>query len=359
VLIAAVSGRALAAAAQRAGYAPLVADMFGDADTVALAAAHQGVPGTLARPPATKAWLGALERLASGRRPVGVVYGGGLERRPALLGALARYHLLGNPPATVARLKDPFVFATLCSACGVPHPAVTRTPDDEGPWLQKRAGGAGGGHVRPARGPVRPPFYLQRQVAGRPVAALLLGNGRRTMVLGFSEQWTAPAPHAPFRYGGAARPAALTGAQAAALEDAAVRVAGAAGLIGLGSADFLVRPDGFDLLEINPRPGASLDVFAAAPVFALHLAACEGRLPEFPPPLPGATAACVVYAPRRLTVPEGFRWPDWTADRQRAGPVASAAPLCTVLAEGASVAAARAEAERRTENLLAIIEDAV
>ncbi len=35
VLIAATSGRALAASARRAGYRPLVADFFGDHDTIA------------------------------------------------------------------------------------------------------------------------------------------------------------------------------------------------------------------------------------------------------------------------------------------------------------------------------------
>ena len=34
VLIAAISGRALAASARRGGYVPLVADFFGDADTL-------------------------------------------------------------------------------------------------------------------------------------------------------------------------------------------------------------------------------------------------------------------------------------------------------------------------------------
>jgi predicted ATP-grasp superfamily ATP-dependent carboligase len=359
VLIAAVSGRVLAEAARRDGYAPLVADLFGDADTAALAAAHAVVPGGLARGLRRRPLLAALDRLAEGRRPVGVVYGGGLDGRPGVIAALGRrYRLFGNDAATVARLKDPFAFAALCRDCGVPHPPIARRPDGEGAWLSKRAGGGGGAHVRPARGPVRPPRYLQRRVAGRPVSALLLGDRRRAMVLGFSEQWTAPAPHAPFRYGGAARPAALTPAEAAALGEAAARIAAAVGLVGLNSADFLLRPDGFDLLEINPRPGASLDVFDRAPLFALHLAACAGHLPARPPAPGPAAAAMVVYAPRALVVRERFAWPDWASDRERAGPVPAAAPLCTVRAEGADAAAARAEAERRAARLLAMIGDA-
>ncbi len=358
MLIAAVSGRALAAAAREAGYAPLVADMFGDDDTVALASAHLTVPGSLSRGPAGRPLLAALARLAKGRAPIGVVCGSGLEGRPALLRTLTRYRLLGTPPAAVARLKDPFAFAALCRSCGVPHPGVAMVPDGTGAWLEKRAGAGGGAHIRPARGRVRPPRYVQRRVSGRAVSALLLGDGARAIVLGFSEQWVAPTPSAPFRYGGAVRPASLTAADAAALADAGARVAAAVGVAGLASADFLLRDDGYDLLEINPRPGATLDVFAGARLFAKHLAACDGNLPDRPPFLRGAAAAAVVYAPRQLVVPDRFAWPDWSADRQRPGPVAAGMPLCTVRAATDTPEAARAQVQHRAAELLDMIGEA-
>src|SRR5579872_5588061 len=103
VLIAALSGRALAAAARRAGYQPLVADLFGDLDTQAIAAANIRVPGSLAAGPARRPLLDALQGLADGRSPVGLVYGSGFERRTFLLDAFARRHIvLGNSPDTVA-----------------------------------------------------------------------------------------------------------------------------------------------------------------------------------------------------------------------------------------------------------------
>jgi predicted ATP-grasp superfamily ATP-dependent carboligase len=357
VLIAAVSGRALAAAARRAGYAPLVADLFGDRDTQALAAGFQRVPGSLARGPDRPALRAALARLAAGRAPVGLVYGSGFERRPALLRALAHHHrLLGNAPETVARLKDPFAFAELCRACAVPHPPVTLEAG-EGEWLEKRAGGAGGSHVRPARRRrVRPPRYLQRKAAGRPVSALFLGDGAASHILGFSEQWAAPAPGEPYRYGGAARPAA-TAPHTAALAAAVERLSRAAGLVGLNSADFLLREDGFDLLEINPRPGATLDLFADTPaLFAWHLEACRGRLPAPTPAPPGAAAAAVVYAPRDFTLAADFSWPDWAADRQPPGPVAGGAPFCTVLARAPDVSDTREQLQRRMMQILALTE---
>ncbi len=362
MLIAAQSGRALAAAARRAGYVPLVADLFEDDDTRALALRTARLPGGLGRAPGRAALLRTLERLSAGSRPIGLAYGTGFETRPELLDAVAeRYPLLGNGGGTVKRLKDPHAFAALCRDCAVSHPEVAMRPG-EGEWLEKRAGGTGGTHVRPARpGRVRPPRYVQCRVAGEPISALFLANGRgRALVLGFSEQWTTPVPGHPFCWGGAVRPARLDPTLTSAMEAAVGRLAAAAGLVGLNAADCLVRADGFDVLEINPRPGASLDVFAGPQelLFEWHVAACRDRqLPAQPPGFQGAAASAVAYARRAVSVREGFTWPEWAADRQGPDrPVLEGGPLCTVLAEAENVEAARALAMTRVETILAMVE---
>ena len=86
------------------------------------------------------------------------------------------------------------------------------------------------------------------------------------------------------------------------LTQAVERLAQAIPLIGLNSADFLVDGDEFRLLEINPRPGATLDIFepAEGSLFALHIAACEGELRAAPPCIDGARAAAIVYAERDI-----------------------------------------------------------
>jgi predicted ATP-grasp superfamily ATP-dependent carboligase len=353
VLIAALSGRALAAAARQAGYQPLVADLFGDVDTQAIAAANERVPGSLARGPARKPLLEALDRLADGRAPAGLVYGSGFERRTALLHAFARRHtLLGNSPDVVARTADPIAFSELCRSLDVPHPAIRYTAAPDENWLEKRAGGAGGGHIRMARPGVAPRrrHYLQRRAEGRPISALFLADGRRSLALGFSEQWADPRRGRPFRYGGAVRPATLAAADASAMAEVIERVVPAIGLVGLNSADFLLRGEGFDLLEINPRPGASLDVFsdAGGTLFHLHVQACRGWLPEEPPTFTAATAAAIVYVPRACALPEGFAWPDWAADRQAPGIVVPAGgPLCTVRAHADDATTARMLVQKR------------
>lgn len=363
VLIAALSGRALAVAARRAGYAPLVADLFGDADTRAAAAGSVVLPGGLSRGLRGATLLPALARLAAGRVPAGVVCGSGFEDRPRLLEAVARqYSVLGNNPATLRRVKDPLALAATCGRLGIAHPEIRFDAAPDRGWLTKRAGAAGGWHVRPAQ-PGRMPgigHYLQRRMDGTPVSALFLADGRRALVLGFSTQWSASAPARPFRYGGAARPAAVGVTEQSAMEQAVAGFTREAGLRGLNSADFLLADGASYLLDVNPRPGASLDVFPdpRGALFRLHLAACDGKLPDAAPRFAGANAAAVVYAPGALRLRSDMSWPDWTADRPAAGiTIPAGAPVCTVLAGAADAHSARRLVESRAAIILAHAEE--
>ncbi len=360
VLIAAISGRALAASARRAGYVPLVADFFGDEDTLALAQAHVRLDTTIARGMVADELIDALATLAAAQRPAGTVCGTGFEDRPEILVRVAqRWGLLGNSAETVARVKDPLAFAALCRECDVPHPQTSLSPPaDARGWLAKRRGGAGGMHVMAAEESVGniEADYFQRRIEGTPVSALILADGRRTMVLGFSAQWSAPAPTRPFRYGGAVRPAALAPESAAAMTAAVQRLGSAVPLVGLNSADFLVDGAGFWLLEVNPRPGATLDIFEPedTSLFALHMAAIRGSLPERVPALTGAAAAATVYAPHDIPSVPALGWPHWAADRQSAGTSVSAGePICTVLAHARDADAAKALVQERAATILA------
>jgi uncharacterized protein len=362
IVIAAVSGRALVQAARRDGCAPLVVDLFGDDDTreaaVACAVLKGGLRGGIARP----ALLRVLERLTGGQEVAGLVYGSGFERRPELLDRLvASYRLLGNGGDAVRAAKDPFRLSDTCAALSIPHPEVRLGAAPNEGWLVKRIGGAGGAHVRGTvsgrrigRG-----RYLQRRVEGRPISALFLAGGGRCRVLGFSEQWPAPLPRRPFRYGGAARPASLSEQLAERLRGVVERFVGEVPLKGLNSADFLVRRDDFHLLEINPRPGATLDLFAAPGLFRAHLRACLGAVPVDVAVPEGGVASLIAYARRPICLPPGFVWPEWASDRQPAGIAAAAgAPFCTVRAEAADAASVRALAMQRVEAVLSLAEDA-
>ncbi|MGP8232577.1 MAG: ATP-grasp domain-containing protein [Methylovirgula sp.] len=351
ILIAAASGRALAAAARRSGYRPLVVDFFGDGDTRALAAATREIADP-ARGFEAGELLSLLRELAVGETSAGLVCGSGFEDRTEILDILARhFFVFGNDARTVARAKDPRVLAALCRGFEIPHPEIAFDPPcDPQNWLVKRQGGGGGLHVRLAgQDEISSEEYFQRRVPGTPVSVLLLCDGDEAQILGTSSQWTTPWPGMPFRFGGAVRPA-LNPPALAALAEAAQKIARALGLVGLNSLDFLADAAGYHLIEVNPRPGATLDIFADAEgaLFAAHLAACRGHLPRRPLVFTKAAATAIAYAPREFPSMPALVWPDWCKDRQRPGTFLRAGdPVCTISAEAETAAAARASVGER------------
>jgi uncharacterized protein len=364
VLIAAPSGRALACAARRAGFIPLVADMFGDDDVCAMAA-NRVIPGGISSRFEAETLIPLLEDLEEecGEPALGVVYGGGFEDRPQLLRALAqRWPLLGAAPEAVERVKDPERLAAALAVLGVPHPEIRLSrPQFPSGWLMKREGGGGGGHVHDLSSGVAPEgrVYYQRRVEGRQVSALFVAApGKGCVTLGFSDQWTAPCRAYPYRYGGAVRPAAVDEGLMTEMEAAVRKTTREFGLAGLGSVDFIVNGDAWSLLEINPRPGATLDIFDSdeTPLLAAHIAAIGGVLPQEAPTFQGAAAAEVVYTDRDVESVIRSEWPEWLADRPSLGAsLRLDDPFCTVRAQASTADEARRLSMERAAESVAML----
>ncbi|MEH3118059.1 MAG: ATP-grasp domain-containing protein [Methylorubrum populi] len=346
-------------------------DLFGDADTLALAEAHRTLPGRFGAGGRDRAGvlaaLGDLSREAGGSE-LGIVLGSGFEGAPDLVAAIAaRHRLLGASPGVVAALKDPFRFAALCERLAIPHPAVTAGPVAErSGWLLKRAGGCGGSHIRVgATGAAPPGHYLQARMPGRAFALNVLSDGRRIEPLALTEQWQAPSPLRPFRYAGAlarGRDAAgpVPAARVAEIAEAVLRLVRATGLTGLASADLLIDGERWWLLEINPRPGATLDVLdrRPTPLLIQHIEAALGRMPAIEAVPKDATGAEICYAARTCAAVPPLDWPNGVHDRPRAGSrIERGAPLCTVTASGPDEAAVRNELRSGIETVRALLEE--
>ena len=363
LLIAAQSGRALAAAARRAGFAPLVLDLFGDDDTRSLSRGRYQVVGDLERGFDAEALLAGAAALAptDAEPPVPLVAGSGFEDRLELLGRLSQGRvLLGNPPAVQARIKDPASFAALCAERGVAHPETRIEPSPEaagwpGDWLVKQRGASGGAHVRTAGAAEQaaPGRYFQRRIAGRSLSALFLADGGRARIVGFSALRTAGHSGAPpYLFGGAVGPIRLRPDVFARLRLWLDDLVADSGLRGLNSADLIVSDRQPWLIEINPRPGATLELFdrrKGPSLLAAHIEASRGRLPSWRLETPGVRAMKVLYAEAPVSVPADLAWPDWSADRTPGGRlVPSGAPLCTLFATGANLDEAEAMLAQRS-----------
>lgn len=348
----ALSARPLAASAARAGFAALALDLFADLDTCAHAARCVRVHKRNGYVFDGDDLIQALKHLAPEGLPV--VLGAGLEDDLDLMTRIAaRNPILGNSPETVRVLKDPQALAALCAHLDVPFPEISVETPVPGqfagvPVIEKKVGGAGGGHIR--RRPIgdlsapAPNHYLQREVRGEAYSLLLLSNGRSAVVIGASRQWRDHDAEHPYRYGGAVGPVPLPAPFADAIRAGAERIALACGLVGLVSMDFVVADDAWYLVEVNPRLGATLDIFDVdplPPLLGLHLAACGGRVPDSVPTPSEAHAACVLYAETDVLVP-ACALPDSVADRPPAGAaIPKGAPVCTVRASGPTPKLAR------------------
>ena len=367
-IILARAGRQLAAAARAAGACPLVADLFGDSDTRALAARWLAVDCNAVfnfKPASLRQALGRLQRLAPAAP---VVWGSGFEGRVALLDQVrATAEVLGTPSGALTTIWQPWALAETLRAGGIATPEIRRwRVPRTGNWLVKRVGGAGGGHVRQARpgAALGARDYAQAKVEGRSLSVAWIAAARQAHVLGFCEHlfWT-DAPDS-YRYGGAVVCRDLPQALEQRIASALRKLGAALGLRGLMGIDFILQSRGrWQVVELNPRPTATFDLLApAAEVWRAHLAACRelpvGTLRQLVP----VAAHAVCYAPHALRVPRALDWPDWAVDRPPGGSLIPAgAPICSVHAAGRDAAAARRALQRRLTRLrarLGLLDDA-
>jgi predicted ATP-grasp superfamily ATP-dependent carboligase len=365
VLVVSTSARMLVRAAQRAGRRALAVDAYGDIDT--RAAAHGWHAAELAADGGLDGHsvLRAVRRLA----PAGgltLIVGSGLESGAWVLRELAREHrLAGNDPQVWDLLAHPAQWFELLRELRIAHPEVAWDgAPRHGRWLAKRAASSGGLHVRelaPGEALAGPAWYAQRQLDGPVCSLLFVADGASLRVIGFNRMLpVAAAAPGPFAFSGASAPVALPAAPRAELLRAAQRLVRRLGLRGMCGLDFVVDGARAQVLELNPRPTATVELWdlgGMPPLLDWHLRACDGELPDGPVHAGGAHALAVAYASRELCVPEDMRWPGWCRDLPPAGQhIAAGSPLCTVHARhiaparAAALAAARAgSVERRLQ----------
>lgn len=332
-LIVSGNARALAQSCVAAGRTCDVIDPFADSDTAALAT-------RVARVSCDDGAFGdeLVERVAALKGTWdGIVAGSGFERRPDLLDALCRVApLMGNDAHTVRRCKSPDGFAAGLSNAGVAFaPVMTRGPAASG-WLMKQTGGCGGTHVRAARDgeSIAPGWHLQQQIAGVPASVLFLADGQHARIVGISRLRPGSAA-GPFAWCEAIGDLPLDDGCRKLLQRDVAAMAREFGLRGLNGADLVLRGGRHVVVEINPRPTATLALYehrVAGGLFAAHIAACESRLDSVViEPGSQVHGLRVVYAPHDLDIAAEVEWPSWCADRPAAGSrVGKAQPMCTV-----------------------------
>jgi uncharacterized protein len=353
--VVAFSARMLAELAAADGYQVTALDRFGDVDLRAVA------------PGATAPSSDALAALAADVDADAVVYGAGFENRPDLVSRLAEgRELLGTPPALLAAVRDPWAVGAAARVAGARAPETRPAAElpgatGRGAWLRKPLPSGGGRGVRRwAGGRLAPTEILQRRVDGLSCSAVAIADGRRAAVLGLTEQLHR---RPGFGWLGNATPPRLPDAELAEL-DGQLRavcdeVAARFGVRGAFGVDAVWDGRHAWVLEVNPRPPASLELFGPG-CFEAHVRAARGPGLPSAGTLPAARCAkvkLVLFAGRDLRAPDPGWWPEGLArDIPPAGEtIKRGAPVCTLISTGAGVP----ELVERGSRLLAQLPTAV
>lgn len=379
LVLAGASVRSLAASAARAGFEVHAVDLFGDLDLRAIAAST-----ALARP-----YPAGLPAAMAALPPAPWSYTGGLENHPDVIAAIAVERTLAGCPAdAVSTVRDPVVLGHAIRRIGLGFPDTRPDPTDlpvDGSWLVKPRRSAGGHGILPWHGAARTEpgtgdadVVWQRRVAGHPAAACYkLAAGGATLV-GCSRQlvgrrWC----HAPAcGYCGSVDldPDSLDPAVRERLERLGGLLAERFSLVGLVGVDLIVdHRRGVHLIEVNPRPTASMELVERATglsVAAEHLASCGIAVATTPTGWPrrGSWSKAVLFAPTDVVVDEASLaavadaagdpvdgWPP-LADVPCPGQVIPAGrPVCSLFAHGPSPGRSLTRLRRRVAAVAGVL----
>ena len=377
VLLAGVSTRGFAESAARAGYDVIAVDGFGDLDLRACATeVHVVRVGGRFRARAAVAAVRDVSCEAA-------VYEAGFENHPGAVRALAARRVLwGNPPAVLARARDPRRLARVVGKAGLPAPRVRLTrpaPGVRGGWVVKPFHSGGGDGVavwRPGRGaPMPRRSYFQERIAGVTGSIVFAADGRRAVPLGLSRVLAGEAAFGAdgFRYCGNILGAAgdpQFPADERLLDRAtllAESVTRAFGLVGVNGVDFVARRGFPWAIEVNPRYTAAMELVERAygiSMFDVHVRACRHSLPAFDLAAarrraPDAVGKAIVYARRPTALGDTRPWVLDSDVRDISPPgtrFAPREPICTIFARGRDATACFAALARRAAGMYRDVE---
>jgi predicted ATP-grasp superfamily ATP-dependent carboligase len=274
-------------------------------------------------------------------------------------------------------VRDPALLGASLRAAGLAYPrtfSAREAPvraDRSRRWLRKPVRGGGGRGVRAWRGGRLPAgAVVQEHVRGLPCSAAAVADGCSAALLGVSEQLVGRRALGGrgFKWCGNVVPPRLPSPERRALADAAqaicAHLAAAFGLRGLFGVDVVWDGERAWVVEVNPRPVASLETTAAVHAvrpFTAHLEACAGRLPRAATDPAGAAGKAVLYATEDVRAPDTR---DWVARGIRDVPhpgerIAAGRPICTLVATGRSPEAVLDSLDARAAALRAALHDHV
>ncbi|CCE24105.1 conserved protein of unknown function [Methylotuvimicrobium alcaliphilum 20Z] len=336
-MIIANSGRMLAEAACRSGFIPWVIDLFADQDTLKYSERVFRIEAL------DEPFLKAIVADFSSLNPMSpAVYGSGLEHYPKALELIScECELVGNDIKTVRLIQQKKCFFELLDHLEINYPRVSFTePKGAEQWLVKSESGEGGHGIRLFRNgmPTQRNMYWQKYIEGTACSALFLADGKNIRIIGFHAQWCENLnADQPFLFAGVINRCPLSAEQADIIHSWITALVRAIPLKGLNTLDFIIQGERIYVLEVNPRPSASMQLYDGD-LFGAHLNACRGILDNTNFTSRTVCAYRIIYADRSITIPDAFCWPKACRDLPIAGSIIrKGQPICSIIARDINV----------------------
>jgi predicted ATP-grasp superfamily ATP-dependent carboligase len=286
-----------------------------------------------------------------------VAFSSGIENEPRLAALSKQRLVLGNTPEAVRGVRDMQRLASALPPGTLEVPQTLRRGDplpdydnDGSEWLVKDLALSGGSGVRFWKGTrsqrsLGRQAVLQRYIPGLLYSAAFAADGKDAVLLGITRQYAGVPELGAQGFQWCGNVAPIEAPELAPKVQSAVQaLVGTFHLLGLNGIDFISHAGVLYLLEVNPRCGASVELFELAQAinaFELHVAACQGKL-RLPQPLPGGDGrSCwgkgILYAGRELKMPDTGGWlARGIHDIPASGEVIPAGvPICTVMGTAA------------------------
>jgi methenyltetrahydromethanopterin cyclohydrolase len=327
----------LAQAAKNAGLKPLVIDLFADLDTQTYALDFQQIPDLT-----IDSLTPAVDYFIQHYPVNQLIYGSGFEQYPASLCYLqTRLNLLGNTPDTFNRVQNKVNFFAVLDNLNIPYPETLFTPPkDKQNWLIKPNTGQGGVDIQRLRNTnqgLNSNVYWQKYQHGSQHSVLFLANGQQVQIIGFNSQWTTRlSDSAEFIFAGIINHCPLNKKHQHQIIDWLIKLIPVFQLKGLNSLDFIHADGQSYILEINPRPPASMQLYNAD-LLRRHIMTASPQQ-DWQSCLQstaqsGYTGYQIVYAKQDIQIPPDYLWQTGCADLPAAGAMCKTGqPICSIIA---------------------------
>ncbi len=326
------SARMLVDALLDIGVKSIVIDCFADLDTSAAALDYACVK-SLALPNIKT----LVQQLKAQYGLNYLIYGSGIEQYSDSLAFLeGQFVVLGNSTFSIRQLQNKRYFFQRLNSSGIAFPEVVfQQPEKLTGWLVKSFKSEGGLGVADAIDGAQDgaSVYWQRYMPGQVMSALFAAHAAQNTatILGIQKQLTTQG----YLFSGVITELEFPNSVQRQLLEWIQKIVDCFALTGINGLDFIYFNQRCYVLEINPRPTASIQLYSK--VMNTHMQSYFGDDSQNRTSPKQYRGFKIIYAGTFVEIGSEIAWPDWVKDRPQSGQkIGLGLPVCSIVATAKS-----------------------